>query len=49
MNLQTIFDTIINNAKYANNYDYNKAVYLMSLFDLLSESGKVTEESKRSC
>ena len=26
---------IINNAKYANNYDYNKAVYLMSEFDLL--------------
>ncbi|MFD0862178.1 acyl-CoA reductase [Sungkyunkwania multivorans] len=24
---------IINNAKYANNYDYNKAVYLMSLFE----------------
>ena len=26
---------IINSAKYANNYDYNKAVYLMSEFDLL--------------
>lgn len=26
---------IINEAKYANNYDYNKAVYLMSEFDLL--------------
>ena len=26
---------IINKAKYANNYDYNKAVYLMSLFDML--------------
>lgn len=25
---------IINHAKYANNYDYNKAVYLMSLFEL---------------
>ncbi|WP_346881612.1 acyl-CoA reductase [uncultured Algibacter sp.] len=26
---------IINKAKYANNYDYNKAVYLMSEFDML--------------
>jgi len=26
---------IINNAKYANNYDYNKAVYLMSEFDIM--------------
>lgn len=26
---------IINESKYANNYDYNKAVYLMSEFDLL--------------
>ncbi|WP_299122808.1 acyl-CoA reductase [uncultured Winogradskyella sp.] len=26
---------IINEAKYANNYDYNKAVYLMSEFDML--------------
>ncbi len=26
---------LINNAKYANNYDYNKAVYLMSDFKLL--------------
>ncbi len=25
----------MDSAKYANNYDYNKAVYLMSLFDLL--------------
>lgn len=25
---------IVNYARYANNYDYNKAVYLMSLFDL---------------
>ncbi len=27
--------TIINDQKYANNYDYNKAVYLMSEFDFL--------------
>jgi hypothetical protein len=26
---------IINNNKYINNYDYNKAVYLMSNLDLL--------------
>ena len=26
---------VINNAKYANNYDYNKAVFLMSEFDFL--------------
>ena len=26
---------IVNKAKYANNYDYNKAVYLMSEFDML--------------
>jgi hypothetical protein len=29
------FKDIINHAKYANNYDYNKAVYLMSKFNLL--------------
>lgn len=28
------FNTIIHDIKYANNYDYNKAVYLMSLFKL---------------
>ena len=28
------FRDIINNQKYANNYDYNKAMYLMSLFKL---------------
>ncbi len=29
------FKDIINHAKYANNYDYNKAVYLMSKFKLV--------------
>ncbi len=29
------WNPIINQAKYANNYDYNKAVYLMSLYKLL--------------
>ena len=38
---------IINETKYANNYDYNKAVYLMSEFDML-ENGflMVKEDSK---
>jgi hypothetical protein len=35
---------IINNAKYANNYDYNKAVYLMSLFDLLENGFLMLKE-----
>ena len=29
------WNTIINESKYANNYDYNKAVYLMSEFEML--------------
>ncbi len=37
---------IINNAKYANNYDYNKAVYLMSLFDLLENGFLMLKEDK---
>ena len=35
---------IINNAKYANNYDYNKAVYLMSLFDILENGFLMLKE-----
>ncbi|MGB0974551.1 MAG: acyl-CoA reductase [Flavobacteriaceae bacterium] len=35
---------IIDNAKYANNYDYNKAVYLMSLFDLLENGFLMLKE-----
>ena len=35
---------IISNAKYANNYDYNKAVYLMSLFDLLENGFLMLKE-----
>ena len=35
---------IINQAKYANNYDYNKAVYLMSLFDLLENGFLMLKE-----
>jgi len=37
---------IINHAKYANNYDYNKAVYLMSLFDLLENGFLMIKEDK---
>ncbi len=35
---------IINKAKYANNYDYNKAVYLMSEFDLLENGFLMLKE-----
>lgn len=37
---------IINNARYANNYDYNKAVYLMSLFDLLENGFLMLKEDE---
>ncbi len=37
---------IINNAKYANNYDYNKAVYLMSEFDLLENGFLIIKEDE---
>ena len=29
------YDSLMDSAKYANNYDYNKAVYLMSQFEIL--------------
>ena len=35
---------IIHNAKYANNYDYNKAVYLMSEFDILENGFLMIKE-----
>ncbi|WP_233899010.1 acyl-CoA reductase [Tenacibaculum piscium] len=35
---------IINNAKYANNYDYNKTVYLMSEFDILENGFLMIKE-----
>ncbi|WP_412985202.1 acyl-CoA reductase [Pontimicrobium sp. IMCC45349] len=35
---------IINDAKYANNYDYNKAVYLMSEFDMLENGFLMIKE-----
>ena len=37
---------IINQKKYANNYDYNKAVYLMSEFDLLENGFLMIKEDK---
>ncbi|MFS4483134.1 acyl-CoA reductase [Hyunsoonleella sp. 2307UL5-6] len=37
---------IINKAKYANNYDYNKAVYLMSEFDMLENGFFMIKEDK---
>ena len=38
------WNDIMNQAKYANNYDYNKAVYLMSLFDLLENGFLMLKE-----
>ncbi len=37
---------IINNVKYANNYDYNKAVYLMSEFDILENGFLMIKEDE---
>lgn len=37
---------LINNNKYINNYDYNKAVYLMSNFDLLDNEFLLLKEDK---
>ncbi len=37
---------IINKAKYANNYDYNKAVYLMSEFNLLENGFLMIKEDE---
>lgn len=35
---------IISHAKYANNYDYNKAIYLMSLFEMLENGFLMLKE-----
>jgi len=40
------WNPIINKAKYANNYDYNKAVYLMSEFDMLENGFFMIKEDK---
>lgn len=37
---------IINNKKYANNYDYNKTVYLMSEFDILENGFLMVKEDE---
>ena len=37
---------LMNNAKYANNYDYNKAVYLMSEFKLLDNGFFILKEEQ---
>lgn len=41
------YNEIINNAKYANNYDYNKAVYLMSEYKLLDNGFLMLKEDQR--
>ena len=38
------WNPIINESKYANNYDYNKAVYLMSEFDILENGFLMIKE-----
>ncbi|GGZ90538.1 acyl-CoA reductase [Algibacter mikhailovii] len=40
------WNPIINKAKYANNYDYNKAVYLMSEFDMLENGFFMIKEDQ---
>lgn len=40
------FNTMMNSAKYANNYDYNKAVYLMSEFKLLENGFLILKEDE---
>ncbi len=40
------FKSIIDEAKYANNYDYNKAVYLMSEFKLLENGFLILKEDR---
>lgn len=40
------WNPIMNHAKYANNYDYNKAVYLMSAFKLLDNGFLLLKEDQ---
>ncbi len=40
------WNPIINHHKYANNYDYNKAVYLMSEFSMLENGFLILKEDK---
>ncbi|MEZ7496767.1 acyl-CoA reductase [Leeuwenhoekiella aequorea] len=41
-----VYKDIVNHHKYANNYDYNKAVYLMSLFPILDNGFLVLKEEE---
>lgn len=41
------WNSIINENKYANNYDYNKAVYLMSEFNLLDNGFLMLKEDEK--
>ncbi|NAS30505.1 acyl-CoA reductase [Flavobacteriaceae bacterium R38] len=41
------YKDIINSAKYTNNYDYNKAVYLMSQFELLENGFLMLKEDQQ--
>jgi len=38
--------SLMNHAKYANNYDYNKAVYLMSEFEMLDNGFLIVKEDQ---
>ena len=40
------WNPIINHTKYANNYDYNKAVYLMSMFNILDNGFLMIKEDE---
>lgn len=40
------WNTLVNEAKYANNYDYNKAVYLMSEFNMLDNGFFMIKEDE---
>lgn len=40
---------IIDHSKYANNYDYNKAVYLMSEFNILDNGFLILKEAEELC
>ena len=42
--IQQPWSSLMNHAKYANNYDYNKAVYLMSEFKMLDNGFLVLKE-----
>lgn len=45
-NAMYAYKSMIDHHKYANNYDYNKAVYLMSEFDFLDNGFMILKEDK---